>query len=178
MRHLIETGAQLKAVREGLGLTQADAAARYGASPRSWQSWEAAEQCPQSAATAAIQWRLFADELRALFSFREAICVADALRSWIYTLEDYKHAWMSIEDYLQDEANVQRWGIEHPARLVARIRTLGPSGTMAILDAVSRYYERSDEHPWMGLYAVGLTTDAPDVDLIESLEGPDWGPGV
>lgn len=43
-------GARLKKVRDDLGLTQKDMAARIGVSPRTWQSWERAEYYPTAEA--------------------------------------------------------------------------------------------------------------------------------
>lgn len=130
----------LKIWRTRHGLNQSEAASLIGAaSYGTWQSWELGKRRVPAYLKSILRYRtLCHDELARLALTRnEAGAVVAALSGWLVTDDDYTHLWMSVEDYLHgDEAG--QWNLDNPAVLVAKLRTLGPGGCWAVIDAVER----------------------------------------
>lgn len=125
------------------------------------------------------------EELRRLsLSAEESALICDALNG--YWASDPALAmrawWADVEDHIALNDAAEKWGVLQPAVLVAKLRALSPGASMAVLDAVERWWKRdrsTGESIPESLHAVGLIREVPDsvawrTDDLAEMEGEEW----
>lgn len=116
--------------------------------------------------------------LRVNLTAEEAALICDALNGyWMHdSTVTIRAWWIEIEDAISLNGADAKWGISQPAVLVAKLRALSPGASVAILDAVQRWWarERVDgETIAESLLAVGLIREIPESVGWE--DGEPWG---
>lgn len=72
-------------------------------------------------------------------SVDEACLITDALNSSLMTADTAHLLWASIEDAMKYEGLQEKWGVDGKA-LVEKLRSLNEIQSMAIIDAVERFW--------------------------------------
>lgn len=154
------------------GQLEDDLLARAGGDP---PSWIAARDLGR------YYHALAAELARVRLSHDEATTVVAAARGWLVEPHTAGYLWVEVEDYLRDQVEdrgiaeldrIPRLDAAGRAALVARLRALSSAASLAVCDAVERYWGRvtesaprsalalpDDSHAAM-LRAVGLVRDA------------------
>jgi hypothetical protein len=123
-------------------------------------------------------WReVLAAELRRIrLTLAEACCVADVLNSTTLTptvAGSIGHTYAEVYDAFNDAEGPSsygnKWGVDEQ-QLLGKLRALGPAADHALVDAISRWWETTDQHKAVdaGTFAaVGLRV-LPDPSAAES----------
>jgi len=129
---------------------------------------------------------LSAELARLNLSAEEAALICDSLNGFASRETDpdllSRAWWINVEDHVRINDADRKWGVEKPAVLVAKLRALSPGASMAILDAVERWWMRdraTGETIPESLLAVGLIRALPEsvaweLDGMEDAEGEEW----
>jgi len=67
-----------------------------------------------------------------------AAAICDALNGAMLTPATYRYLWAEVDDWPAEELGT-KWGIDGPA-LVTQLRALSPCASMALCDAVERFW--------------------------------------
>lgn len=82
-------------------------------------------------------YRILSDDLATVsLDEREALALCDALNGSLLDQTTYRYVWAELEDAPHLAA---KWGVDMQ-RLVRKLRDLTPGQTMAIIDAVERWW--------------------------------------
>lgn len=106
-------------------------------------------------------YHLVSEGLRQLeLSEPEALLICDALNGYA-ALEPRSagYVWAEIDDAVELDGLDEKWGVEQPAVLVAKLRNASPCAQMAVLDAVERFWRESERPADEMVREVGLVGD-------------------
>ena len=80
------------------------------------------------------------DEMRDIqLSQDEMSLLRDALNGVLHEPHTYRLLWAGVDDAIRHEGLAEKWHVDGEA-LVTRLRDMTPGQTMAIIDAVERYW--------------------------------------
>ena len=89
-------------------------------------------------------YRLLADARRTLrerFCGQELALILDACNGWwILSPEDCRSVDHNVEDAIRLDQLDQKWGVEHGAELVAKLQALSWLESVALCDAIERFW--------------------------------------
>ena len=106
-------------------------------------------------------------ELRLLrLAPEEAALICDALNGcWLGDTQGVRYVWAEVADHIRLDGAATKWSVADPDGLVTRIRDLSPGATMALVDAVERWWGANpvegDEGWRPSLERVGLVRPEP-----------------
>lgn len=75
----------------------------------------------------------------------EAALICDALNGYAIWSDDslvLRSWWIAVEDHITLNGAAEKWDIDQPAVFVAKLRSLSPGASAAVLDAVARWWGR------------------------------------
>lgn len=93
-------------------------------------------------------YRLLAEvrpTLRERFSPAEISLILDACNGWMMDFSSPAHIWMEVADGIRLNQLDQKWGVEHGTDLVHRIHGLTWIESVALADAIARWWHAVGE---------------------------------